>query len=124
MKISFGNKTKVEYRRGEYIPFTIQSAILKTHFKQLMNLSTKYESSTKKGFISIENEQEFKILCEKIEKSDDKKCEKSYEKSKEIYINKKANIGFEDYCEDYLDVNLGLMSDKEKTEAYKSYKEF
>jgi len=92
---------------------------------------------------SLENGAVIELLrgdMSKIKKHAYKVCEKAgnnlysvkslkeaAEKAKFAEANKKIrkpkiSISFEEYCEDYLDMHIALMSDEEKAEAYKSYK--
>ena len=71
------NYFKIAYR------YYLESSILKTHFKELMRLTTlRYDSKSKTGLINEENKDAFLALVEKIEASNDKRCQTSHEKSK------------------------------------------
>ena len=110
--------------------YKLVDAICKTHFKQLMNLSAGYNYKDKTGSVAKRNTQKFLELVEKIEKSNTAKARSSYAKTKKAYDARKQNksttapkpnLTYEEYCEDYLDMHLALMSHAQKVGARNSY---
>lgn len=122
MKIQILKKEK--FRGEDCLFFVINSALLKTHFKDLMRITLGYKSTEKRGCVLEKNEEELRQIMERAEKISASRCEKSYVKAKENYaIKSKNKISFEDYCEDHLDLHIGLIGTQEKEKAYKSYQE-
>jgi hypothetical protein len=103
--------------------FKIVSSILKKHYKELARMSMLFNNREQNtGFIEKRDEQQFLDLVAIIESSNDARCATSHKNAIEKAKNRKNTVSFEDYCEDYLDMSIYLMSDKEKEEAYSSYK--
>lgn len=76
MKISIEKKQKIAYRSGYFTKFKILDVLLKTHFKELMRLSIKYDAKERVGFIEKGDEDKLNGLVARINKSNDKKKEK------------------------------------------------
>jgi len=108
------------------IKFQIVDSIMKEDFKSLMRLSHLYNKLEKSGYIKKEDETKFKELIEKIENSNSVKCERSHRRSLEKKLNKKPTpkktYSFEEYCEDFFDQDIHLMSDSQKKIAFESFK--
>lgn len=128
MKIEINEKLKddkfAQYKKAVF-KFTIKESILKQHFKDLMRISTHYSKNEKTGYICTKEKENFLELVEKIEKSDSVKCKKSHQKSiqKKLEKNQKISnrMSFEDFCEEFLDQDIELMSEEHKNEAYQTY---
>lgn len=75
LKINFGGARAV-------LEYTLTDSILKTHFKELMRLTTCYDGKKKSGYITEKEEEGFRALVEKINKSDSKKAKYSHEKTR------------------------------------------
>lgn len=101
--------------------FEIKDSVLKDDFKALMRLSTGYDRAKKSGYIKHNKVNEFKQLAEKINATDKAACKKSHEKAATQAKNRKPAISFEDFCEDYLNQHVSLMSDAERQDAYTQY---
>lgn len=86
--------SNVKFTRQMKYKFEIIDSILKTHFKELMKISTLYDSKEKSGYISVDNQVKFDALLIKINKSNDKRCKTSHAKSIEMLKNRKS-----DFCE-------------------------
>jgi len=103
--------------------FTIVESVLKTHYKELAKMAFLFNSKDyNSGYILPENKDDFLALVEKIEKSNSVLAEKSHEKAKAKKATKKTGQSFEDFCDDNLNQSLGLMSQEQKAEAYKAFK--
>lgn len=105
----------------ELVRFQLINPILKTHFKTLMGLSTLYDRATKTGHIKKQVESDFYALVEKIEASNADRCKKSHEQAIAKKKEKPQELTFEDYCEEFLDQQVCLMSDHEKEAAMSSF---
>jgi hypothetical protein len=89
-------------------------------------LSVGYDWKTKTGEIPSCKVDQFRKLEEKINKSSSKTARNSHAqtvaKSKNKN-NKNSNaIDFQEFCEDFLDQDPGLMGEKQREEAYAQYK--
>jgi hypothetical protein len=122
-KISNTTKNMALRQKTDLLQFTIAESIMKDHFKLLMKLARLYDASTKTGYIVKKDEPDFNALVDIIEKSDSQKCAVSHRKCAEKKAKKsqRKSISFEEYCEEYLDTHLALMSDEEKKEARIGY---
>lgn len=98
MKISYNkninandikSKVAIAINGRLFCTFKICKSILKNDFKSLMQLTKNYDAKQKSGFIKESDKEEFIKLCEKIEKSDDNKCENSHQKSAKKYLENK-----------------------------------
>ncbi|MBL8499571.1 MAG: hypothetical protein JNL77_03140 [Nitrosomonas sp.] len=126
MKIKIDNKLHENAyfkSRGYNTTFVLCDSICKTHFKALMRITKMYDAKTKSGFILDSDLPEFKILADKIEKSDETVARRSHEKTIEQKRRKIRAIDFEDYVEDFLDQSIALMSENEIAAAKIGYNE-
>lgn len=117
-------KIRVEAKSGYFThDFKLIDSICKSHYKSLMRLATNYNYKDKTGTISKRNTERFLSLVDEIEKSSSKVAKQSHAKSKANYKTKtnKQKMSFEEYCEEYLDQHIALMSDTQKTDNYKAY---
>lgn len=93
-------KIRVTHKPGYFThDFTLTGSICKTHFKQLMRVSTAYDSKTKSGTISKRNADEFLTLVDKIEKSNSAVAKKSHAKSVEKFQKRKKSCAKPKRCE-------------------------
>lgn len=98
---------KIEYKKisneNPYVTqkcvyrFKIVGSVLKSHYKLLARMSMLFNSEERNaGFIKKEDEQKFLTLIDKIENSNNKRCETSHKKAVENYKNRKTVCNHED----------------------------
>jgi len=113
--------------RKTALKFTLTESVTKTHFKELMRLSHNYNSREKTGYINEDDKEKFLALTNKMKSSSLKRAKTSHKRSLEKFqeMKQQSRSGekytFEDYVEDFMDQHVALMSDKDRSEAYKNY---
>lgn len=102
------------------VTFKIESIISKEQFKTLMCYSD-YNSKTRTGAAvfdsnAAEKATKFTAYIDLINK-DESQYKIEYKKQKA----KSEKISFRDYCEEFLDQDVDLISDEDREVAYKAY---
>lgn len=119
MKIKY-SITKLNSNIRTKVDFEIVDIISKEQFKNLMSYS-KYNKFKKNGeaiFDVAAHAEKFAAYIDTINQ-DSSEYKIEYKAKKEVRNNSK--MSFEDYCSDYLDLDLALMSDEQKNQAHISY---
>lgn len=102
------------------VELKINEIISKEQFKKIVK-QAKYNSITRTASVVFYSKEEAENFAKQItdEINDDSRTYKIEYKKEAKESNK---MSFEDFCEQYLDQDIALMSEEQRQSAYKSYK--